>query len=663
MIKFLVFTEMKNNNKRAYLLKGLIILVCNCILLGSCSDDFLEPKPLSFFEPAATFTSESGLKATLAAADAQLRNTWINGESNTLSFEYRFSDVAVDGNTSTNNNLTDVATIITPTTFKSKNTFWWHDVYYSGIKFANTITTYIDNVEGLDEKTKNAYLGRAYFHRDFRYFTLVFQFNNVPLLTKICEVPKLDYRSTSRKAILEMIVQDMEFAVQHVPEQSEMEYIGMVNKGACRMLLIKAYLATGQWEKAKLQADALIEDSGYALMKETFGTAIESGEPETWKITRNVIWDMHRPENVLIAANKEIIYGLPDRGSGESFTPFHPMRAFGPFWMDANIVGPDGKVGASGIARSNAKYDKKYDYARVIGRGIANIRPTHHAQHGLWAVNGVEDAEDLRHSSSAGNWFRMDSLRYNDPTSTYYGKTYAEVPPTFKTNDTVRTWFDFPLYKIYYKDVTQEAIPTSVDFRGATLGGIADWYVYRLAEAYLLRAEAKFYQGDAGGAASDVNEIRKRAKCGKLYTTVTIGDIMDERARELYLEELRHVELSRVSLCLALSGKPDEWGNTYNVDTYDKQSGTDGNGGSYWYQRIIHYNNYYRNGNAGEEVSVSGKVFKYIIDKHNLYWPVPNDAITDNAKGKLFQNFGYDGYDAGTPLWENWQDAIADEDK
>ena len=87
--------------------------------------------------------------------------------------------------------------------------------------------------------------------------------------------------------------------------------------------------------------------------------------------------------------------------------------------------------------------------------------------------------------------------------------------------------------------------------------------------------------GDATGAADDVNEVRKRAHCEQHYTTVTIGDIMNERARELYLEELRQVELSRVSYCLALSGKPDEWGNVYDVNTYDRQEGTDANGGSY----------------------------------------------------------------------------------
>ena len=131
----------------------------------------------------------------------------------------------------------------------------------------------------------------------------------------------------------------------------------------------------------------------------------------------------------------------------------------------------------------------------------------------------------------------------------------------------------------------------------------------------------------------------------------------DERARELYLEEWRYLELSRVSYCLALSGKPDEWGNTYDVNTYDKQEGTDPNGGSYWYQRIMHYNEFY---NKNPELIV--KNHKYTIDKRNLYLPIPQSAIDANRLGKLRQNYGYDKYDDSVPMWGNWQEAVADED-
>ncbi len=33
--------------------------------------------------------------------------------------------------------------------------------------------------------------------------------------------------------------------------------------------------------------------------------------------------------------------------------------------------------------------------------------------------------------------------------------------------------------------------------------------------------------------------------------------------------------MTRISWCLARSGQPDEWGETYDLNTWDKQSGTD----------------------------------------------------------------------------------------
>lgn len=64
---------------------------------------FLEPKPLSFYDPTTTFTTEAGLQATMAAADKQLRDIWINGESNALALEYRLSELAANGKTDESN--------------------------------------------------------------------------------------------------------------------------------------------------------------------------------------------------------------------------------------------------------------------------------------------------------------------------------------------------------------------------------------------------------------------------------------------------------------------------------------------------------------------------------------------------------------------------------
>ena len=259
--------------------------------------------------------------------------------------------------------------------------------------------------------------------------------------------------------------------------------------------------------------------------------------------------------------------GLPN-SSDQTHTDFLTMRILGPFWNDGNLKMPDGKQAVMNYARNNRKYKQDADYLRVLGRGIATVRLTHFAQRGLWVVNGVEDNDDLRHNSTIGNWVHMTDIKCNNPDSKYFGQNIMLHDPesgALLCNDTIRDWFDFPLYKIYLKDMNAEANEGATQFNGATKGSNANWYLYRLAEAYLVRAEARLYQNDVSGATEDVNALRERARCSQFYSAVNIGDIANERARELYLEEWRNVELTRISYGLAKSGIPDEWGNTYSL--------------------------------------------------------------------------------------------------
>ena len=116
----------------------------------------------------------------------------------------------------------------------------------------------------------------------------------------------------------------------------------------------------------------------------------------------------------------------------------------------------------------------------------------------------------------------------------------------------------------------------------------------------------------------------------------------------------------RVSWCLARSGVADEWGNTYDLSNWDKQEGTDLNGGSYWFRRCTTYNVFNHDYGKGQQ---GNQTFEYKINKHNMFWPVPNSAITANNKGQLRQNYGYDGYSDDIPMWTNREDAVADEEK
>jgi hypothetical protein len=76
-----------------------------------------------------------------------------------------------------------------------------------------------------------------------------------------------------------------------------------------------------------------------------------------------------------------------------------------------------------------------------------------------------------------------------------------------------------------------------------------DFPIFRLADAYLMRAEALFNSDKASEAVPDINKIRERAY-GNTSGNITAGNItaqflLDERCREFYYEAQRRTDLVR----------------------------------------------------------------------------------------------------------------------
>ncbi|WP_316823949.1 RagB/SusD family nutrient uptake outer membrane protein [Pedobacter miscanthi] len=622
----------------------LTIAFLSAILISSngCKKEFLKPDPLSFYEPSVTFTTKQGLQAAITACNRNLVQLY-TGDAAPILTEMLFSEVAVNANTGGSGPAQDLNAMVTPTSDNynantNKATYFW-DQGYSGIKYANTIVSNIDKVEGLDPTLRNQMLGMAYFHRAFRYLWLVFDYGDVPLITREVTRPKFNFRSTKGSVILEKMTADMEFAVANVPAVGD---FGGVNKGACQQLLIKYYLATGKFDKAIETANSLINSSGYSLMINTFGTFINP-MPAVHNITRNVIWDLHRPQNKSIGANKEAIMTFVNREeNAASRFDMTTMRNATPFFVGTGsqlIITPSGKAG---LNWSYSATFNKIDQRKAYGRGIGTSRGTWYSTNAIW-----DDPNDLRHSSSTGNWMRMEDLVYNNPTlqssgDPYYGKKLQLYNSNGKmlVTDTIRCWYDWPHYKLWVESPRAE----NQDMYN---GGAGDWYIYRLAETYLLRAEAYFWKGDLQSAANDVNTVRRRAQCTKMYTAgeMTMGKIMDERARELNYEEMRHMELSRVSYIFASTGKSDEFGKSYTVANLSKDS--------YWYTRVITYNNFYR-----QNVQTTyGSVFR--ISPYHIYYPVPQRDIDANREGRINQPIGYSGSERNIKPIDNLEEALA----
>jgi hypothetical protein len=557
----------------------------------SCKDSFLDIKPLSIFTPESIYKDETGFKGVLVTLRKGLRFEFY-GQVGAIGCELISSDIAIAANKGADA-MHNYDTQLLPTgSGNTYNFFELWDVAYNQIRNANVILSRIDLAEIKNETTKKEIIAEALFHRSYWYYRLVHVFGDVPFLSREYTAPKIDFYTHSRKTILTKIQEDMSITVQDLPVSVAP---GAVSRAAGYHLLAKICLANSKFNEAVTAATAAI-NGGNSLMTSRFGQVASDAK-------YNVIWDLHQKENKSLAANKEGLlvvqdkYGFPD---AEVSGGTNAMRRYVPCWWNNYIKDPSGKHGMTD-ASGNA-------WAILWGRGVGYVRTINYYNYNIWS-----DRTDLRHDTVA-NWFPTSKFIYNNPTTKYYGQK-VQIKYT-NAKDTIHCWFPFPYYKVYVADEEKPLQPN---------GGHSDWYVFRLAETYLLRAEAYYWLNEMQKAADDINMIRNRAKAAPITAgQVDINYILDERARELYAEEPRKTELTRIAFIMADNNK---FGYTL-ADFSNK---------NYWYDRIMEKNSFYKAGNILWGTNV------YKMSPFHVLWPIPASAIESNAGGVINQNIGYIG--------------------
>lgn len=197
-------------------------------------------------------------------------------------------------------------------------------------------------------------------------------------------------------------------------------------------------------------------------------------------------------------------------------------------------------------------------------------------------------------------------------------------------SDSVYTLFAWPFYKVYSPEQNPALLPN---------GGHADWYIFRLAETYLLRAEAYYWKGELQAAADDINIVRERAEAVPITAgDVTIDYIFDERVRELYTEEPRQNELNRVSHIMAAQGI-----NGYSTETLHENN--------WYYDRVYNLNNLYHINPLPVVLGASPR-----IEPRHFQWPIDDRIINSNVFGIINQNRGYAGAQNNQPPLETTPD-------
>lgn len=469
--------------------------------LAGCSDDILVEKPRDIIVADNLYTNAAGFEAGLNALYAQVRkerNGYQDSGDNLVGMTW---SVGVDNGWG---NFVLVSSR-TPQELGSFNNplyanyLWMWEWLYETINAANTIINRAENpAVNWTEAEKNRIVAEARLIRAWAYRHLTYLWGDVPLALEESSgaTIRTDWTRTPKAEVYAQMEEDLLFAEQHLPPTSPMQ--GKLVKAVAQHYLAELYLAMGEPAQAEQKASAVINSGLYKLITQRYGVnATKPGVPFM----------------------DQFLDGNANRNQGNTETLWTLQ-------LDAALEG-------GGLNIMRRQWVNRYYTLRGIdvgqegygGRGIGRIAPT------KWALD-LYEPQDHRGSHFAIRKF----LIYNNPSN---------LPAGRKLGDT--------LHLTWTRETTNNATwpsPRKWDWIDPVdpLGGnnFNDQPYLRLAETYLLLAEAQMKQGKLAEAAATLNVVRARSNASPITAAqVTLDFILDERSRELLSEEHRRYTLLR----------------------------------------------------------------------------------------------------------------------
>ncbi len=658
-------------------------ILAGSVLLGSlagCMKDseFLEEKSYDFNDKTY-YQSQYEMETGLAACYSEIQYLILGQMRTNHSFMLMGTGLDTFTPTNANDPLANMVAM-DPGNGYSRH---WSEYLFNLVGRCNIVINKIDENTEVSYSTptrKNELRAEAVFMKAWAYRCLAGMFGNVPILDKYTAGLEgiFAYEPSDRQAVWEYVKQQMTWAEENLPVKPRLT--GTVTKAAAGVYLAEVNLALGDFKGAKDAATRVIDktDGNYEIMTKRFGNRKDE-KTDRYGNPLNPYWDLFRgswgrniytgetemkakDSNPNAPDNKEAIwvcqynYGtFGTGGGGDAWWRTH-RSAVEACWTSGILVGSqstrvkaDGKTKVYFFGDNVACYpegvkassklseipgcEKRYVAnvaqdslgARVPRMGTACI-PTEYVYGDLWK----DDPGDFRGSETMiqRNFFTAGGTRWFDEKAAMYAREKAakgtDDENTYKINPGDTSWI-FPRFWKFSDDVHPNKSNQQYD---------VDWYMIRVPEAYLLRAEAKLALGDKAGAADDINVLRRRANAKPCTADqVDIDYILDERTRELFGEEHRWITLNRLS-CNKNCG-------AYVTSKYPVQDATTSNT---MYERCRKYGFGYENAPGAREsyTDAQGKTrHRSSFKPHNFQYPIPTQVIQSNSGFEYPQNPGY----------------------
>ncbi len=510
------------------------------MLSVSCNEEeFLNEEPLEFFVPQNAFLNLANFESSLADLYAKKRSLYYGGSDITMHL-FAATDLFFNAReTNDDSRFGTYNSVLNPT--KGTPLYFW-ERNYKIISNANTIIAKLTDAD-ISDADKLRIEAESRMFRALAYRDLVYLYGGVPLIINEIEGPKLDFVRATETEVFNQIVDDCLFAAANLPGIAEVND-GKLNNLVAQHYLAETYISLGQFPEAIAAASAVINDGSTALMTSRFGSlANEPGD---------VFYDLFRvgnqnrssgnTEGIWVAQMELDVLGGQLRSDGNSGNLLERNHATAVFTLND----PDGVIGFLG-SRSTLN---------VGGRGVSFLRGTPYMEQGIW------DDFDNDMRNSPFNFQR--SLVYDNPASAFFGQ--SAIAPESNRGSIINSapWRWYPwLTKVTTPGQHPEGLlsdPALLTLTNGAGGTYRDMYYLRLPETYLLRAEAYLLNSNPDLAAADINVVRNRANAAPVSPeNVTIDYILDERGRELALEEQRAITLRRVGKLVERVRLYNEW--------------------------------------------------------------------------------------------------------
>ena len=506
---------------------------------------------------------------------------------------------------------------------------------------ANTLINRLPS-SGVASDAQVLYQAKARFFRGLAYRTLAYLYGGVPITLEEITAKKTDYVRATKDQVIAQAISDVKFAAENLLKISAVKD-GEINSAAAYHLLSELYLSDGEYQNAADAATKVISgDCGaVGLMTSRFG----SRKTET---PGDVYWDLYRTNNQnRTSGNTEglFVIQMENLGTTAGGTDITSIWSSPGSFLLERMCAPQVSLFAMKKPSISIKTGKDTiitytpftwpigDYTG--GRGIGSCIPSYHFDKEVWGGYGsTEFKQDIRNANH--NFVRK--FKFNSTNSTNLSNVvaafgsdtididkldqYTAAGWTFTSGDNnVTTSFPGRYLMCYQtkctglKDYPSALISNASTYllSGTAGGTYTDQYMFRLAETYLLRAEAYARLNKFDLALADINVVRNRANAvpatlAEVSATGVSGVagldyILDERIRELGIEEKRRLTLARL-------------------------------GADIFYKRVVAYNPYY-SGSYGSRTDV------VTFSKTYTLYAIPQSEIDANKNAVLTQNDGY----------------------